>query len=103
MQGSVCILMITLNHGAPIMGMDVIGKNATTERGEYFRNNVWWWHPLARYVCEVAPEITGHCSNWHSNNGDGLSGSQARELAKKLQQKIDSGQTAAYAAIYEAE
>ena len=35
-------------------------QEATTE-GEYFCNSVWWWHPLASYICVVAPEIADHC------------------------------------------
>jgi hypothetical protein len=25
---------------------------------------------LANYVCEVAPEIAGHCEYWQTNEGD---------------------------------
>ena len=38
------------------MGMDVYGIAPTSERGEYFRNNVWWWRPLWDYCCEVDSE-----------------------------------------------
>ena len=58
------------------MGMDVIGKNPKNETGEYFRNNVWGWGPLATYVCQVAPEITAKCKYWQSNDGDGLNGEE---------------------------
>src|SRR3954471_17014813 len=85
------------------MGMDVSGKKPTSERGEYFRNNVWWCRPLADYVCEVAPEIAIRCKYWQSNDGDGLNGYFSGQLADKLQQELDSGRTAAYAAIREAE
>ena len=44
------------------MGMDVIGNNPTSEVGSYFRHTCWAWHPLAEYVCEVAPEITSRCT-----------------------------------------
>ena len=54
------------------MGMDLSGRKPTTEQGEYFCNNVWWWHPLAIYICEVAPEIADHCEYWQTNDGDGL-------------------------------
>lgn len=79
------------------MGMDVIGKNAKSKVGEYFRNNVWWWRPLARYVCMVAPAITAHCKFWQSNDGDGLDGVQSIQLAKALRAEISSGRCAAYA------
>jgi hypothetical protein len=38
------------------MGMDVRGEQPITEEGKYLCNNVWWWRPLAPYVCEIAPE-----------------------------------------------
>lgn len=79
------------------MGMEVKGKNPTTKTGEYFRNNVWWWRPLAEYVCEVAPEIAVGCEYWQSNDGDGLDENGARELAGRLREEIASGRTATYA------
>jgi hypothetical protein len=85
------------------MGMDVCGKKPTTEQGEYFCNSVWWWRPLANYVCEVAPEIAGHCEYWQTNDGDGLNAEDSAALADKLQQEIDSGHTERFAAIYAAE
>ena len=35
------------------MGMDVFGKNPTSEVGKYFRRNVWHWRRLADLVCRV--------------------------------------------------
>jgi hypothetical protein len=85
------------------MGMDVSGRKPTTEAGKYFRNNVWWWRPLADYCCEVAPDITAKCTYWQSNDGDGLNARDSVKLADVLQREIDNGNTAAYAAIREAE
>jgi len=85
------------------MGMDVIGQNPTNKEGEYFRNNVWWWHPLADYCVEIAPEITARCEYWHYNDGDGLNGRDAAALADTLQAEIDSGRCETYAKIREAE
>jgi hypothetical protein len=39
------------------MGMDVFGKAPTRKVGEYFRSNVWYWHPLWHYCEEIAPDI----------------------------------------------
>ena len=39
------------------MGMDVFGNNPRNKEGEYFRNNVWWWRPLADFILECYPEI----------------------------------------------
>jgi len=79
------------------MGMDVFGKQPTSKSGEYFRNNAWWWRPLADYACEVAPEITARCTYWQSNDGDGLDAQGAVALADKLQAEIDAGRCADYA------
>jgi hypothetical protein len=85
------------------MGMDVIGRRPTTKQGEYFRNSVWWWHPLASYICVVAPEIADHCEHWHSNDGDGLNAEDSAALADRLQEEIDSGRTERFAVIHGAE
>ena len=39
------------------MGMDLHGNNPITEEGEYFRNNIWSWGPLADYIKQVAPDL----------------------------------------------
>ena len=78
------------------MGMDVYGTAPTSKAGEYFRNNVWWWGPLANYICGVAPDIANRCPRWHHNAGDGLGESDALALADILQAELDSGRTEAY-------
>ena len=35
------------------MGMDVFGLAPKEEKGEYFRNNVWWWRPLWDFVAQI--------------------------------------------------
>ena len=35
------------------MGFDISSTgNHKTPKGEYFRNNVWWWRPLAQYIID---------------------------------------------------
>lgn len=75
------------------MGMDVYGKAAKSETGKYFRNNAWWWRPLARYCAEIAPEVTSACTYWQSNDGDGLDAEASAKLADALQAEIDAGRT----------
>lgn len=77
------------------MGMDVCGKGNPEA---YFRNNIWSWRPLADYIQDVAPDIAANCEYWHSNEGDGLDEAQSLALADVLQNLIDSGSTARYAA-----
>ena len=78
--------------------MDVFGKKPTSKVGEYFRNNVWWWHPLWDYCCMVAGnrlnsdlQMTGH-----DNSGSGLNGKDSKILAQMLQKEVDSGRTKDY-------
>lgn len=80
--------------------MDVFGKKPHSKRGEYFRNNVWWWHPLWDYCCEVDPELVDKVPEAHSNSGDGLNAFDARQLAFKLTEEIESGRTEKYVTAY---
>ena len=82
------------------MSMDVIGQNPTSETGECFRNNIWWWMPLADYAVQVGGEIAAQCKGWRFNDGDGLNDAGAKELARLLQVEPDSGRTAEYAMEY---
>jgi len=82
------------------MGMDVYGIKPTGQRGEYFRNNAWWWGPLATYCNMIAPDICAPCKGWNYNDGDGLDAAGAVALAEGLQKEIDSGRTEAFARRY---
>ena len=82
------------------MGMDVYGKKPAGECGEYFRNNVWWWHPLADYCNMIAPDLCAPCEGWHYNDGYGLEAAGAVALAEALQKEIDAGRTEAFARRY---
>ena len=59
--------------------MDVSART----NGAYFRNNVWWWRPLAEYVQLVLPIICKKCDHWHSNDGDGLDDQDSGALARR--------------------
>src|SRR4029077_11692298 len=83
--------------------MDIYGRKPTSEHGEYFRNIVSWWHPLAGYCQKVAPEITSACRDWHTNDGDGLDAAGAFALAEALQKEINANRTDAYARRYASE
>lgn len=84
------------------MGMDVYGRKPSSETGEYFRNNVWWWRPLWQYCCEVGHAVIvdevaeGGCYN----DGVGLDEAGARELAQILEYELSSGGTAEYERKY---
>lgn len=80
------------------MGMDVYGKNATSEKGQYFRRNVWGWHPLWEYVENVHPEIAEKVEYAHSNDGDGLDAEDSKLLATLLMDDYKSGRVVEYVA-----
>lgn len=73
------------------MGMDVYGKNPTNEVGQYFRRNIWGWHPLWGYVEDTHPEIAELVEHAHTNDGDGLTASKSLKLAKLLQEDLANG------------
>lgn len=79
------------------MGMDVYGRNPSSEKGEYFRNNVWYWHPLWEYCQINHPAICDKVQDGHSNSGDGLNASDSKKLAKLLKKDLESGYVEIYA------
>jgi hypothetical protein len=86
------------------MGMDVYGLKPTSQVGEYFRNNVWWWRPLAEYVLQVAPHLHKRVGEdgvgWQYNDGNGLNANDSRILAKILKEELKLGKTQAYEEKY---
>ena len=83
------------------MGMDVYGSQPTSETGEYFRNNIWWWRPLWNYCEEIGKEIIPSDNDGHTNDGWGLDAAGATKLAALLQEEVDSGRCLEYAEGYE--
>jgi hypothetical protein len=71
--------------------MDVYGKAATTEAGEYFRRNVWGWRPLWGYVEMMHPDIARQVEHGHTNDGDGLDDAGSLELAQRLRHDLVDG------------
>lgn len=82
------------------MGFDIFGLSAASKKGEYFRNNVWWWRPLAAYIVE-------HCgvdpNGWFENSGHKVSAVTARKIAAKLDELVFSGQVKEYEREYRAQ
>ncbi|WP_145980684.1 hypothetical protein [Magnetospirillum sp. ME-1] len=73
------------------MGMDVDGENPTSERGEYFRNNIWWWHPLWDFCEYIAPDLIPETNLGHTNDGWGLNARDSISLADRIDQAIADG------------
>ena len=79
--------------------MDVLGQHPKSARGEYFRNDGWWWLPLWKYCVEAGADIIfnedalegRHLSGW------GLDAEGATRLGQRLQEKLQVGHTEQYA------
>jgi hypothetical protein len=83
------------------MGMDVYGIKPHSQKGEYFRNNIWWWHPLWDYCSFVAPELCSKVTEAHNNSGDGLNGVDARKLSFIINKSIEAGVAQEYVTSFE--
>lgn len=84
------------------MGFDLNGIKPTAEVGVYFRNNCWWWRPLAEYVLSACDDLfeDGETKYWQSNDGQIVSISTAIKIAERLQAMINSGHVTRYADRY---
>jgi len=70
--------------------------------GHYFRNNVWWWRPLANYVLQLmGNEFTeDEQKSWHHNDGYEVSEEQARKIADRLEQELKTKRVKAVEMFY---
>lgn len=63
--------------------------------GEYFRNNIWWWRLLAKYVYDFTGEIAEKdYDSWHFNDGHQVDEDTAIRIANSLDALIKKGHTA---------
>ena len=72
--------------------------------GDYFRNNVWWWRPLASYVIKYTGCIdeSDH-EYWSENGGHEVDDETAKQIHNQLQVLIESGHTQKFQDDYEKE
>ena len=73
------------------MGMDVYGIKPRNKSGEYFRSNVWYWHPLWDCLENLHPTICEKCESPHDNSGSGLNDQDSLTLSKLLKKDLDKG------------
>jgi hypothetical protein len=78
------------------MGMDVMGINPTSEKGSYFRRNVWGWHPLWTLVSDLHPDLAAKVEYGYSNDGDGLEEEDSKLLSSRLRDDLASARVTAY-------
>jgi len=79
-------------------------ENYTSQSGTYFRNNVWWWRPLADYVLEytkVIPEDRKEC--WGYNDCCIINQKEAEMISQQLDHLIKTGHTKKFEKDYEIE
>jgi len=72
--------------------------------GDYFRNNVWWWRPLASYVIKFTGCIdkSDH-EYWSENGGHEVDDQTAKQIHNQLMVLIESGHTKKFEDDYEKE
>jgi hypothetical protein len=71
------------------VGFDLIGIRARNKKGEYFRNNIWWWPRLWEFCCDVTPELTDSDRRiGHHNDGLRVIGMKHGSLVKKLEDVV---------------
>ena len=60
--------------------------------GVYFRNNCWWWRPLANFIIENCDWLTQEQKErLHDNSGFEFSQHEAGTIADTLQKNVDDG------------
>ena len=71
------------------MGFDIYGMDPQTEKGHYFRNNVWDWRPLWQLICEECNDILTEeqMASGSYNDGVEVSAEQAIKIFKRLVDK----------------
>lgn len=73
------------------MGFDLYGVKPVNEKGDYFRNNIWWWYPLWAYVCDVCGDILTKkdFSGGQFNDGYEIKNQKAKKIAKRLLESLE--------------
>ena len=85
------------------MGFDLMSTgDHKTSKGEYFRNNVWWWRPLAQYVIEHTNCVAEKdAERWAYNDNHHVYADEAKAIAKQLKHLIATGHVKKYAEKFE--
>jgi len=68
-----------------------------TNKGVYFRNNVWWWRKLADYVIEHTKCVDENdFDKWQENSGHEVDNETANQIANQLEHLIKTGHAEKY-------
>lgn len=84
------------------MGFDVYGKRPISQEGEYFRNNVWYWRPLWKFVCESCNDFLTikDFQKGESNSDLVIAKVKAEKIAKRLKYLLKIGAVKRYEEEY---
>ncbi len=70
--------------------------------GYYFRNNVWWWRPLAELIHDKCGDLLSEKQKkgLHNNSGTEFDDDTALAIARRLSDLIKNGYVAELEKIY---
>ena len=73
------------------MGFDIEGIASTEAVGEYFRNNVWWWRPLAGCIEVTCSDLLTEKQKQglYYNDGVEFEDELAINIAGRLEENMD--------------
>ena len=73
--------------------------------GVYFRNNVWWWYPLWKFIVLYCDNILSDkdIRSGTYNNGHIISKTKSKRIASRLRRLLKEGVVDRYIAQYEKE
>lgn len=73
------------------MGMDLVGVFPSSEKGQYFRANIWYWRPLWGYIEENFSDIACKVESPYTNEGYGLDADNSIILAQEIHRHVHGG------------
>jgi len=85
------------------MGFDLYGVGS--KERTYFRNNIWWWHPLWKFIVLYCNNILSDKDIRSGNYNDGhiISKTKSKRIASRLRRLLKEGVVDAYASQYKKE
>tara|TARA_R100000664_G_scaffold32679_1_gene47984 strand:+ start:303 stop:647 length:345 start_codon:yes stop_codon:yes gene_type:complete len=85
------------------MGFDLYG--ISSKENTYFRNNVWWWYPLWKFIVLYCGNILSDKDiiSGTYNNGHIISKTKSKRIASRLRRLIKEGVVDTYVTQYEKE
>jgi len=70
------------------MGMDVYGRNPSSEEGEYFRANIWSWRPIHMLIVELCSDLLNE-EMLHSLGFNDGAGPESQEICTEMANRFD--------------